>query len=85
MIDRFVTGKLMKVLPKVKLPSVYVEPVKAVDEETAGEVVRIEVPLLSVAQRKGCFLEVELCPDEQEIRTEARRCARCDLDFTQPQ
>jgi NADH-quinone oxidoreductase subunit F len=83
MIDRYVTGKLMKLLPKVKLPSVYVEPVKADDDEPEN-VVRMELPLLTVEQRKGCFLEVELCPDEQQVRTEARRCARCDLDFTQP-
>jgi NADH-quinone oxidoreductase subunit F len=83
MIDRYVTGKLMKVLTKVKLPSVYVEPVKAADDDS-GDVVRLDLPLLPVAQRKKCFLEVELCPTEQQALTEARRCARCDLDFTQP-
>ena len=84
MIDRYVSGKLMKSLPKVKLPSVYVEPVMEADEESA-EVCRIELPLLPVGQRKGCFAEVELCPGEQAVLVEARRCARCDLDFTQPQ
>jgi NADH-quinone oxidoreductase subunit F len=82
MIDRYVSGKLMKVLPKVKLPSVYVEPVTEVDEET-GEVYRLEVPLLPVPERKKCFAEVELCPTEQQALAEARRCSRCDLDFTQ--
>jgi len=84
MIDRFVSGKLMKILPKVKLPSVYVEPFMDVDEET-GEVYRLEMPLLPVTQRTRCFAEVELCPSEQQVLTEARRCARCDLEFTQPQ
>ncbi len=84
MIDRYVSGKLMKVLPKVKLPSVYVEPYMDVDEET-GEVFRLEVPLLPVIERKKCFAEVELCPTEQQALAEARRCARCDLDFTQVQ
>ncbi|HSW39239.1 MAG TPA: NADH-ubiquinone oxidoreductase-F iron-sulfur binding region domain-containing protein, partial [Acidobacteriota bacterium] len=84
MIDRYVSGKLMKVLPMVKLPTVYIEPFMDVDEET-GEAYRIEVPLLPVGLRKGCFTEVELCPDEQHILAEARRCARCDLEFTQPQ
>ena len=83
MIDRFVTGKLMKILPKVKLPSVYVEPVTTEEDENST-VARLEVPLLPVVQRKGCFLEVELCPSEQDVLTEARRCARCDLEFTQP-
>jgi NADH-quinone oxidoreductase subunit F len=83
MIDRYVTGKLMKLLPKVKLPTVYVEPVTSADDETS-EVARLELPLLPVEQRKRCFLEVELCPSEQDVLMEARRCARCDLDFTQP-
>jgi NADH-quinone oxidoreductase subunit F len=84
MIDRYVSGKLMKVLPKVKLPAVYVEPFMGMDEET-GEVYRLEMPLLPVAQRKKCFAEVELCPTEQQALAEARRCARCDLEFTSPQ
>jgi NADH-quinone oxidoreductase subunit F len=82
MIDRYVSGKLMKTLPKVKLPSIYVEPFMETDEET-GEVYRLEVPLLPVVERKKCFAEVELCPSEQQVVTEALRCARCDLDFTQ--
>jgi NADH-quinone oxidoreductase subunit F len=84
MIDRYVSGKLMKVLPKVKLPTVYVEPLMDIDEET-GEVFRIELPLLPVEKRKKCFAEVELCPTEQQTVAEARRCARCDLEFTNPQ
>ncbi len=83
MIDRYVSRKLMKILPKVKLPSVYVEPFMEVDEET-GETYRLELPLLPVAQRKKCFAEVELCPTEEQALAEARRCARCDLEFTQP-
>ncbi len=82
MIDRYVTGKVMKVLPKVKLPGVYVEPVAATDD--GAETFRLEVPLRPVAQRKGCFAEVELCPAEKDAVAEARRCLRCDLDFTQP-
>jgi NADH-quinone oxidoreductase subunit F len=84
MIDRYVTGKLMKILPNVKLPTVYVEPATDLDEEESGELMRLEVPLLSVKKRKGCFKEVELCPSEDKVLAEARRCSRCDLDFTQP-
>ena len=83
MIDRYVTGKVMKVLPKMKLPSVYVEPLAPIEEEP-GELVRLRTPLLPVLERAGCFAEVELCPTEQATRIEARRCLRCDLDFTQP-
>jgi hypothetical protein len=74
----------MKALFKVKLPSIYVEPFMDVDEES-GETYRLELPLLPVAKRTGCFAEVELCPTEEQALTEARRCARCDLEFTQPQ
>jgi len=84
MIDRYVSGKLLKILPEVKLPTVYVEPSASTDDEEIGEISRLELPLLAVAKRKGCFAEVELCPSEQQALTEARRCARCDLEFTQP-
>ena len=84
MIDRYLSGKLLKVLPKVKLPTIYVEPFTEIDEET-GETYRLELPLLPVAKRKKCFAEVELCPTEEQALAEARRCARCDLEFTQPQ
>jgi NADH-quinone oxidoreductase subunit F len=82
MIDRYVSGKIMKILPKVKLPSVYVAPVMEGDDG-AGEIGRLQVPLLPVEQRQRTFAEVELCPTEQQALTEARRCARCDLEFTQ--
>jgi NADH-quinone oxidoreductase subunit F len=84
MMDRYVSGKLMKALSKVKLPSIYVEPFMDVDEES-GETYRLELPLLPVVARTRCFAEVELCPTEEQALTEARRCARCDLEFTQPQ
>ena len=84
MIDRYVTGKVMKVLPRVKLPRVYVEPVVAVEDDGA-QTFRLEVPLRPVAARNRCFAEVEMCPAEKDAVTEARRCLRCDLDFTQPQ
>ncbi len=83
MIDRYVTGKVMKLLPAVKLPRAYVEPVQAVEEEDSPTF-RLEVPLRPVAARNRCFTEVEMCPGEKDAVTEARRCLRCDLDFTQP-
>jgi NADH-quinone oxidoreductase subunit F len=82
MINRYVTGKLLKSVTKVKLPAVYVAPVTEIDEET-GAAARLISPMLPVAQRKGCFAEVELCPTEEGALAEARRCLRCDLDFTQ--
>ncbi len=85
MIDRYVTGKVMKVLPRVKLPRVYVQPAITHDDDDDVETLRLEVPLRPVATRNRCFAEVEMCPAEKDVVTEARRCLRCDLDFTQPQ
>ncbi|HQJ52953.1 MAG TPA: NADH-ubiquinone oxidoreductase-F iron-sulfur binding region domain-containing protein [Planctomycetota bacterium] len=84
MIDRFLKGKLMRTLPKVTLPTVYIEPVQLPDEdaEPAG---RVRAPELPVAKRAKCFAEVELAVSEEAAVCEARRCLRCDLDFTQPE
>ena len=83
MIDRYVTGRALKTIRKVKLPTFYVEPAPQTDPETT-EVFRLHAPLLAAAQRRRCFAEVELCPTEDAAMLEARRCLRCDLDFTQP-
>jgi pyruvate/2-oxoglutarate dehydrogenase complex dihydrolipoamide dehydrogenase (E3) component len=83
MIDRYISGKLMKTLNHVKLPKVYVAPVSITEsDEGTEEVYRLVQPMLPVAKRKGCFAETELTPSEGQARAEARRCARCDLEFT---
>ena len=83
MISKYVSGQLLKTLPKVKLPTVYVEPVEAAAEgEAAPE--RVHQPELAVEARRYNFAEVELCVSEDQARTEARRCLRCDLHFTRP-
>jgi len=85
MIDRYVSGKLMKTLNHVKLPKVYVAPVTIPESgDETEDVSRLVQPMLTVAKRKGCFAEAELTPSEEQARKEARRCARCDLEFTQP-
>ena len=84
MIDRYVTGKLLKLLPRVKLPSVYIEPVQLPDEGDEA-VARVTVPELPVEERRCSHAEVVLCISEQAALCEARRCLRCDLDFTRPQ
>jgi NADH-quinone oxidoreductase subunit F len=82
MIDRYVRGKALRVLPKAVLPGVYVPPVSEVEED--GETARAESPHLPLEKRAGNFAEVELSISEQEAVREARRCLRCDLEFTQP-
>jgi len=86
MIDRYLSGKLLKTLTKVKLPSVYVPPTEMQQEEDDGSTAaRVEIPHLPVERRCKCFTEVELSLDEPSAVGEARRCLRCDLEFTQPQ
>ena len=82
MIDRYVRGKLMKILPRVELPAVYVP--AADGEEPDVDAARVRAGHLPPAERVGSFAEVELCVDEREAVCEARRCLRCDLEFTQP-
>jgi NADH-quinone oxidoreductase subunit F len=79
MIDRFVRGKLLRTLGHVPLPSVFVPPC---DDEEA-EAPRAHPPLLPVAERRGNCREVELALPAHAARCEARRCLRCDLEFTQ--
>ena len=84
MIDRYVKGRLLKVLPKVTLPSVYIPPFQVPDEDDAP-VARAHGPELPVEQRRCSFAEVELCLQEPAALGEARRCLRCDLEFTEPE
>jgi NADPH-dependent glutamate synthase beta subunit-like oxidoreductase len=84
MIGRFVAGKLLKVLPKVKLPTQYIEPPAGAEEETAEVAARVHPPELPVEKRRRSFAEVEQCVSEDQARCEARRCMRCDLEFTHP-
>jgi NADH-quinone oxidoreductase subunit F len=83
MIDRYLTGRQLKVIPRVKLPTVYVEPVSPPDEDQE-QTARVEPMLIDVAARKKNFREVEQCVTESHAICEAKRCLRCDIEFTQP-
>ena len=83
MVERYLSGRQMKVLKRVKLPTVYIEP--AAEAEEGGEPAhRVEHALLAAQERQKNFCEVELCPDAAAAQCEARRCLRCDVEFTQP-
>ncbi len=84
MISRFVQGKQLRVLPHVALPDIYLAPVGAEDGEEAESGQRVHPPLAPVSARVCGFSEVELCIDDAQAHREARRCLRCDLEFTQP-
>ncbi len=84
MIRRFLLNEDMKdIRPESNLPRVYVEPIKA-DETEMGEGKRVETPRASVEWRKRNFAEVEVSLSAEESACEARRCLRCDLEFTTP-
>jgi len=51
--------------------------------EDHSETPRLRAALAPVAERAGSFGEVELPAQEAEIRTECRRCLRCDLEWGQ--
>ncbi|MDO8943693.1 MAG: FAD-dependent oxidoreductase, partial [Desulfobacterales bacterium] len=82
MMDRYMTGKQLRKLDKVLLPTVYVAPVSVDDE---GEAVgRLRPEHLPVHARMKNFEEVDLSPSENHVLCEARRCLRCDIEFTEP-
>jgi NADH-quinone oxidoreductase subunit F len=91
MIDRYLGGKQLKMIKKVRLPSLFIEPLADAGDE-AGEadaandpkMARAEEEMVPVAKRRGNFVEVELGLSLQAATDEARRCLRCDLDFTRP-
>jgi NADH-quinone oxidoreductase subunit F len=82
-IDRYLRGQELVEPPKRKLPSVFVEPADLSDEELE-DVARIEPPTLSAKSRKQSCAEVEMAFSAEQAAREARRCLRCDLEFTRP-
>jgi NADH-quinone oxidoreductase subunit F len=84
MVDRYLTGRQMKMIKKVKLPSIYIEPLEADDDEAETVVARAVEEKVSPAKRRKSFVEVETGLSLQAATDEARRCLRCDLDFTRP-
>ena len=83
MINHYVRGHLLKTLPKAILPSFYIPPAGDLDED-APPTARVHPAELAVAKRAKSFAEVELAISEQQACCEAKRCLRCDLEFTQP-
>jgi len=81
-IDRYLHGKELVEPPKVKLPAVFIEPT-VVSEEELEDVARVEPATLDVESRKRNFAEVERRLSVEQATREARRCLRCDLEFTQ--
>ncbi len=83
MMDRFVRGEKLRQPAEATLPDVYVEP-RGMSEEEAGKVARADCPTVSAGDRRASFVEVEKALSQEDAVREARRCLRCDLEFTMP-
>jgi len=83
MIDRYLRREHLKMPRKVRLPQFYLEPATVTEEELT-EVKRVLPPTLPRESRSHSFDEVEMTLAVEDATVEAKRCLRCDLEFTQP-
>jgi NADPH-dependent glutamate synthase beta subunit-like oxidoreductase len=84
MIDRFLHKRdLVQEITPTR-PTVYVEPVE-IDHEDMEDAKRIETPRAPSEWRRRNFSEVEVSFSSEEACFEAKRCLRCDLEFTKPE
>ncbi|MDY7108726.1 MAG: FAD-dependent oxidoreductase [Planctomycetota bacterium] len=83
MIGRHLRGEPLKQGGEIHLPDVYVPPADVTAEEMASQA-RVAAPMIPAATRRKNFNEVELSLSVEDATREARRCLRCDLEFTQP-
>jgi len=79
-IDCYLSGKEIRDIPKIPLPEVFIEPAK-ISEEELEQMTSAELPFIPVESRKRNFVEVEKTLSAEQAVREARRCARCDLNF----
>ena len=83
MIDRYIRGETLKQPESIRLPKAYIEP-SGLSEEELIQIRRAEPPQAAMEQRQTSFAEVELTLSEEDAQQEAKRCLRCDLEFTKP-
>lgn len=82
-IDNYLCGRELTGPPQVKLPQVFIESAVIGEDELENTIRRAEPAVLAPESRKKNFDEVELTLTAEQARREARRCLRCDLEFTQ--
>ncbi len=80
-IDRYISGRELAMPAEISLPQVFLEPTERNGDEIE-EARRVEPPTLDGKLRSRNFDEVELPMSEEQAKAEARRCLRCDLEFT---
>ncbi len=81
MIGRWLEGQDLEQPGVSRLPDVYIAPVPLNEDELANAD-RVESPMLDVASRRHSQREVESSLSAEDAAVEARRCLRCDLEFT---
>ncbi len=82
-IERYLQGETLQPPAERCVPRVFLEPVE-VPEEERQHAERAEAPSIPVKERLGGAGEVELALSPEAAAKEARRCLRCDLEFTRP-
>jgi len=81
MIYRHIFGEPLKQPALVTQPTHFVEPLE-ISAEELDAIRRSDPPVIALKDRRTSFAEVELGFKEEDARREARRCLRCDLEFT---
>ena len=82
MISRYLRGEKLMQPASPRLPEHYIEPL-VLDDVALAASGRAKPPSIPLEKRRSGFEEVELVLDVKDAMMEARRCLRCDLDFTQ--
>jgi NADH-quinone oxidoreductase subunit F len=80
-IDRYLRGEDLRQPSQVRMPRHYVPPAKTNGQTEPTK--RAEIPRISLERRKHEFAEVETALTADDASREARRCLRCDLEFTE--
>lgn len=81
-IDRYLQGESLSIPPEINLPQFYIEPPR-IEEKERMESQRARIPLLPVEKRRRNSREVAQTLSAEEATREAKRCLRCDLEFTE--
>jgi NADH-quinone oxidoreductase subunit F len=82
MIDRHLRGEKLRQVVEARLPNIYIESSMLTDEEM-DKAVRPEPSVIQMKSRRSSLDEIELSLGEEVAKQEAKRCLRCDLEFTQ--
>lgn len=80
-IERYLQGRDLALPAEPRIPTVYVEPLVDLPED-GDDTRRVHVHMQSPKRRRHSFAEVEETFTVEDAACEARRCLRCDLEFT---